>query len=94
LPTLVVGPQADLLANCEQNTKFMNNAIKANSLKEAMAFANRFAGTPNVLVFDGAVGGLNVSEPLAEKLRKLAPAVSKEVDEVLMPRWLKQRGLA
>jgi hypothetical protein len=93
LPTLVVGPQADFLAHCEQNTKFMHYAIKANGLKEALAFARRFSKTPNVLVFDGAVGGFNVSEPLAEKLRQLAPVVSKEVDEVLMPRWLKQRGM-
>jgi hypothetical protein len=94
MPTLVVGPQADLLANCEENTQFMHYALKMNSLDEAMAFAKRFAKTPNILVFDGAMGGFNVSKPLAEKLRSLAPAVSKEVDEKLLPNWLKQRGIA
>ncbi len=94
LPTLVVGAQADLLANCEQNTTFMDYAVKVKDLEQGIGFARRFAKTANVLAFDGAIGGFNVSAPLAEKLLQLAPAVDREVDEVLMPRWLKQRGLA
>ncbi|MGA2989512.1 MAG: hypothetical protein ABSD88_03475 [Candidatus Korobacteraceae bacterium] len=94
LPTVVVGPQAEFLSSCEQNRTFMNNALKANSLHEAMAFAKRSARTADVLVFDGAVGGFNVSKELAAKLRNWAPTVSREVDEVLMPRWLEQRGIA
>jgi len=44
-------------------------------------------------VFCGAVAGCNVSESLAEEMRRLAPEVSQEVDQFLMPRWLKQRGI-
>jgi hypothetical protein len=94
LPTLVVGPQADLLAGCEQNTTFMDYAVKVKDLPQGIGFARRFGKTANMLVFDGAIGGFNVTEALAEKLHELAPQVSREVDEVLMPHWLKQRGLA
>ncbi len=93
LPTLVVGAQADLLQGCEQNTTFMDYALRVESLEKAVGFARRATGTDNILVFDGAVGGFNVSEPLAEKIRRLAPEVGLEVDRVLMPKWLKQRGI-
>jgi hypothetical protein len=39
------------------------------------------------------MGGLNCSESLAKELIEKAPAVSKEVDEVLMPKWFRQRGV-
>ncbi|MCL5934999.1 MAG: hypothetical protein M1543_00635 [Firmicutes bacterium] len=93
LPTLVVGSQADLLSNCEQNTSFMNYAVKVEDLRKALDLAWHFSKTDNVLAFDGAIGGFNVSQPLADKLQRLAPGVSREVDEALMPLWLKQRGL-
>lgn len=49
--------------------------------------------TKKVLIFAGAMGGINVSEPLAELLLKKAPTVSRRVDEVLLPKWLRQRGV-
>lgn len=49
--------------------------------------------TDNILVFDGVVEGLNVSRSMAEEMYRLVPKVAVEVDEVLMPRWLKQRGM-
>ncbi|MBI2822152.1 MAG: hypothetical protein HYX74_07995 [Acidobacteria bacterium] len=93
LPTLVIGAQADFLRGCEQNTLFMNYALEVEALSKAVDFARRFAQTENILIFDGAVGGFNISEPLAEEIRRMAPAVSREVDEVLMPMWLRQRGI-
>ena len=93
LPTLVVGAQADLFQSCEQNTLFMDYALQVADLPKAVDFAKRFAGTENILIFDGAVGGFNMSLPLAEEMCRLAPEVSREVDEVLMPKWLKQRGI-
>lgn len=92
IPTLVVGVQADLLANDEQNARFMDYAIKVDILPKALDFARRFAGTDNLLVFDGAVGGFNVSKALADEMIRLAPKVSAMVDQELMPLWLKQRG--
>ena len=47
--------------------------------------AKRITGTENILVFDGAVGGFNVSDPMAEEMLRLAPEVTRDVDEVLMP---------
>ena len=69
LPTLVVGPQADFLRSCEQNSTFMDYALEAENLKKAVDMARRFARTENILVFDGAIAGFNVSEPLAEEMR-------------------------
>lgn len=93
LPTLVVGAQADLFRGCVQNTNFMDYAIQVEDLRKAVAFAKRFAKTDYILAFDGAMGGLNVSDPLAERLRKLAPDVARKVDDELMPKWLNQRGM-
>jgi hypothetical protein len=93
LPTLVVGAQADLFRGCVQNTNFMDHAIEVEDLNKGVGFAQRFAKTDQILAFDGAVGGLNASSAMAETLHNLAPEVAKEVDDVLMPKWLKQRGL-
>ena len=93
LPTMVVGAQADLLRGCEQNTRFMDYAVQVEDLPKAVGFARRVARTDKILVFDGAVGGFNVSESLAKEIQRAAPEVSREVDRVLMPMWLKQRGI-
>ncbi|MEW6671678.1 MAG: hypothetical protein AB1427_08235 [Thermodesulfobacteriota bacterium] len=93
LPTLVVGGQADFLRGCEQNTQFMDYALKVDSLAKAIEFTKRVAGSDNILAFDGAVGGFNVSESLAREMYRLAPEVARQVDTVLMPMWLQQRGI-
>jgi hypothetical protein len=93
LPTLAVGAQADLFRGCVQNTNFMDHAIQVESLKKGICFAKRFAKTDHILAFDGAVGGLNVSNTMGERLYNLAPEVAEEVEEQLMPKWLTQRGL-
>ena len=53
----------------------------------------RTTGTENILVFDGAPGGMNVSATLAELLKEKAPVVSERVDQELLPKWPRQRGL-
>ena len=58
-----------------------------------MNFAYKTTGTDKVIVFDGAVGGINVSRSLRDQLIDLAPEVSARVDNILMPKWLKQRGI-
>lgn len=93
LPTMVVGPQAELLRNCVQNATFMDSALEVENLKKGVDFARKVTGSENILAFDGAVGGLNVSCALAEQLRAMAPAIAEEVDGVLLPKWLAQRGL-
>jgi hypothetical protein len=58
-----------------------------------MEFAYKTTGTRKVIIFDGAMGGINVSEPMAELLLKKAPAVSERVENELLPKWLRQRGI-
>ena len=94
VPTLVVGEeQAQLMRDDPQNTFYMDHAMVAPSLNKAMHFARRATGSDNVLVFDGAAGGINVSPSLADLLTRKAPAVAARVENELLPRWLQQRGL-
>lgn len=94
IPTIVVGQeQAELFSRDPQNLTYMDHAMVAESTESAMEFAYKTTGTRKVVIFDGAVGGINVSESLAEELLQKAPAVSARVDEILLPKWLKQRGV-
>ncbi len=93
LPTFVVGAQADLLRNCPQNATFMDSALQVDDLKKAVNFAKRITGSEKILVFDGARGGINVSDSLAEEIRKIAPKIEEEVEKELLPKWFAQRGL-
>lgn len=95
VPTIVVGQeQADLFNSDPQNLSYMKYAVVANELDEAMHFAYKAAKTDKVIIFDGAMGGINVSKSLAELLIRKAPEVSARVDQELMPKWLKQRGVS
>lgn len=94
IPTVVVGQeQADLFNRDPQNLTFMKHAVIADNTEAAMEFAYKTTGTRKVVIFDGAMEGINVSEPMAELLLKRAPEVSERVEEVLLPKWLRQRGI-
>ena len=94
IPTLVVGnEQAELFNRDPLNLNYMNYAALVKDLETAMNFAYTAAETKNVIVFDGAMGALNVSEPLAKLLLEKAPGVSRRVDKELLPKWLRQRGV-
>ena len=93
-PTIMVGrQQAELFDRDPMNLQYMKHALLADNLDAAMAFARQTTGTDKVMLFDGAAGGLNVSEPLAEHLYKVAPKVMERVDQILMPKWLAQRNV-
>jgi hypothetical protein len=95
LPTVVVGQAlADLIRSCPQNPQYMRYCVTADGLDEAIRFAIRASGTSNVIVFDGAVGGFNLTEPLAELLRAKASAVEEKVENDLLPNWCRQRNLS
>jgi hypothetical protein len=95
IPTVIVGrEQAELFDRDAQNSTYTRHARILDTTEEAMAHAHRVTGTDKVLIFDGAFGGINLSEPLAELLVKRAPDVSRRVDQELLPRWLRQRGIA
>jgi hypothetical protein len=58
-----------------------------------MHFARQIAKTDKIILFDGVFGHINLSPSLAEVMIRKAPEVSRNVDETLMPKWLRQRGL-
>ncbi len=94
VPTVVVGAEQAKMFDLEpMNIKYMDYATVAKTTEGAMEFAYQTTGTDKVIIFDGAMGGLNCSESLAKELIEKAPAVSKEVEEVLMPKWFRQRGV-
>jgi hypothetical protein len=94
IPTILVGRKvADLVFSDCMNHNFIDYVVTAENLETAMAFAKRLANTENVIAFDGAFGAITCSEPLAEHFLQRAPLVSKRVDEQLMPKWLRQRGI-
>jgi len=94
IPTIAVGrDMADLLRDDPMNHEFMRHVVTAETLETAMKFARGIAKTDKVIVFDGSFGALTLSPSLAEHLSARAPEVSRRVDERLMPKWLRQRGI-
>lgn len=65
----------------------------ARDLPEAMALAREMAGTDKAIVFDGSYGSINLTPALGAELLAKAPEVSRQVDEELLPKWLRQRRL-
>lgn len=94
IPTVVVGQaQADLFNRDPQNLTYMKHAVLAESTEAAVEFARKVTGTEKILIFDGAPGGINLSQPLRDLLVAKAPAVNRRVEEELLPKWLGQRGV-
>jgi hypothetical protein len=71
----------------------MRYATQADRLDDAVVSACREASTSNILAFDGAVGGFNVSQSLADFLKANASAVEEKVEANLLPKWCRQRNL-
>jgi hypothetical protein len=94
VPTVVVGrEQADLFNMDSQNLRYMEHAVVSDTLESAMDFAYKVTGTDQVIVFDGAPGGLNLSASLAKRLEEAAPEVNERVENELLPKWMNQRGI-
>ena len=94
IPTIVVGQeQGDLFDTDPLNLEYMDFASVIKTTEGAMNFAYNATGTDKVIIFDGAMAGMNVSESLAKLLIEKAPMVSEKVDNILLPKWLKQRGV-
>ena len=94
IPTVVVGQeQADLFDTDPLNLQYMDHAVTCKTTDAAMSFAYNTAKTDKVIIFDGAMGGVNVSKALADYLIEKAPLISAKVDNELLPKWLKQRGV-
>lgn len=93
-PTIVANQDmVDALRHDFSNPMFFKRAHIAENLSDAVRMAIERAGTDRVIVFDGSYGALNVSVSMAEHLFEHAEACAREVDDVLLPKWLKQRGI-
>jgi hypothetical protein len=58
-----------------------------------MKMSCQTAQTDKVIIFDGSYGNINLSPSLGEFLIEKAPEISQKVDEELLPKWLRQRGI-
>ncbi len=65
----------------------------AKDLNHAMGMANDIYKTDKIIIFDGNFGYINCSSSMAQFLMDKAPEVSRQVDEELLPMWLRQRGI-
>jgi hypothetical protein len=93
-PIIIAGEDhADLWKADHCNPFIAENAETVPDLETAMKRAYEIAKTDKVIIFDGSFGHINCSSSMAALLREEAPGVSREVDEVLLPMWLNQRGM-
>lgn len=93
-PTVVSRPEmAEAIRQDYANADFMDYAEEAASLFEAVEMAKERAESDRLICYDGSFGAINLSESMAEHLMEKAPSVSTRVDEVILPKWLKQRGI-
>src|SRR5690606_34222574 len=67
IPTVVVGEeQGKLFDRDSMNLEYMDYAVTNRTLEGAVEFAKQTTGTDKIIIFDGAMGGMNVSESMAE----------------------------
>ena len=85
-PTIMVGKHEPPFFGVKQ-------IVTAEDLEAAIDFAVRISETDKIIVFDGSFGHINLTPSMAEFMLKKAPEIAREVDEELLPMWLKQRGI-
>jgi len=75
------------------NPGFMDYSDTATDIVEAIEMAKEAGDSDKIICFDGTYGSINLSPSMAEYLLELAPECSRTVEDELLPRWLKQRGI-
>lgn len=94
IPSIIVGEKLKAVFDLdEQNAGYTKDSLIAPDLLTAVNLTMKMSGCRNLVAFDGAVGGINMSRELREFLLERVPAVRKKVDEELMPKWLAQRNM-
>lgn len=94
-PMYIVGEeQAQLWRDDPTNPLLMDRAKVVGTLEQGIAMACEKGQTDKLIVFDGSYGHLTCNKALADLLLERAPAVDRQVEEELLPKWLAQRGLA
>jgi hypothetical protein len=94
-PTVIADrAMADVMARDFANADFLEYAEVAEDLFQAVEMARERAdGSTNLICFDGSYGAINLTPSMGEQLLAKAPECSRLVDEDLLSRYLKQRGL-
>lgn len=94
-PMYIVGDeQAQLWREDPTNPLLMDRATVVDSVEGGIEQATARGKTDKVIVFDGSYGHITCNTTMAEHLRARAPEVDRMVADELLPRWLRQRGLA
>lgn len=83
---------ADELTRFSQTDDVLPFANVCNGLPDAMDQARKIGKTDKVMVFDGTYGHMNLSESMADFLMSKVPE-AREMNDKLIPKWLKQRGI-
>jgi len=65
-----------------------------DNIKVAVDEAIQKYGTDRIIIFNDSYGSVSVSRSLAEHILELVPEATKEADEVLYPKYMKQRNIA
>jgi hypothetical protein len=94
-PTVIADQaMAEIMARDFANPGFLDYAEVASDLFHAVDLAReRAEGSNNLMCFDGTYGAINLSPSMGEQLLTNAPECSRLVDDELLPKYLKQRGL-
>lgn len=93
-PIVIAGEDHAGMWKADHCNPYITDVSKtATDLKEAMEMAYETYKTDKIIVFDGNFGHINCSRSMARLLMEKAPEVSRNVDEELLPMWLRQRGL-
>lgn len=94
IPSIIVGEKLkEVFDMDEQNAGYTKDSLIAPDLPTAVNLTMKMSGCRNLVAFDGAVGGINMSRELKAYLLERVPSVRKKVDEELMPKWLAQRNM-
>lgn len=94
IPSVIVGEKLKAVFEMdEQNAHYVKDSFIAEDLETAVRLVEKLSGCHNIIAFDGAVGGINVSRGLRDYLLERVPEVRKKVEQELMPKWLAQRNM-
>jgi hypothetical protein len=83
---------AEVMRRDSCNPTFMDHAVTAPNLEDAIRMARDIGGTDKIIFFDGSYGNINLSPSMAKDLIRKAEGCSAVMEEKL-PMWLKQRGI-
>lgn len=93
-PTILVGQDlTDMFERDASSPGLTDAVVTADSLAQAVEWAQQTGRTDRFIAFDGSFGHINVSPAMGEFLIAKAPEVTRKV-EAALPKWLKQRGLS